>query len=369
MQSITGAMYRPLPQLPTSHLPASGGDTPANPDSLGAAPDPDSQASDGLHLAGLQIELQIAELHAMQLRMDIERTQAASTDTCIEMGEVEHSAPTVARGPVDFGMGGVGLLAAHLASFLGLTACSVAPFFAPDYFRARAALAAIMTTALPPTAGYAADVLCTGLECVADSPTLTVENAIFTPQTMVAPYFALLALGDLLCWTVELTKPGTLPFQGDSVANVIAWMNNCGVFGQLHAALGPLDMAGGGAALASMPHKRAGMLVTVLNKLRDGLALHDDPNWQKQLARRIRLASAGLLIVLIARLPFTCDDPNLPKGLQDFYKWLEGLSAGAMAVAAGSEIAFDHYHAAYFSPAELESVIVELRNAAGAALE
>lgn len=357
MQSITGAMYRPLPQFPTSHSPASGGDTPANPGSLGAVPDPESQASADLHLAGLHIEMQIAELTAMQLRIDIERAQAASTDTCIEMAEVQHSAPTVARGPAGCDIAGWVLLATHLASFVGHTACSIAPFVAPAYFRRRAMEAAFMTTALPPTAGYAATVLDGVPDRVPRTKTLTFEHAIFSPLTMVSPYFALLALGDLICWAVELKKPGVLPFQGDSVANVVAWMNNRGAFGQLQAALGPLEKAGG-------DNERAGMLVNVLNKLRDSLALHDDPNWQKQLAWKIRLASAGLLILLISRLEFACDDPTIPKGLAEFYDWLEGLSAGVMAVAGASEVAFDAYHAAYFSPDALESVVVELRDAA-----
>ncbi|AHN77337.1 hypothetical protein DA70_05715 [Pandoraea pnomenusa] len=211
-----------------------------------------------------------------------------------------------------------GVLLAHAAS-LGVQMVSVAsPYLAPDVF-----------------AGLAGARVC---ERVRSSTTfagrggrckvLRIGRAIFTPGMMVAPYFALLALGDLICWGVEFHRPGTLPFQGDSLANLMYWLNARGAFERVHAALGANDAA----ILAAV--KRVRVLERMVAKLRTALVAHDDPVWQKALAARIRLLSTGVFVWLIARLPFSDDVSELPKGLSEFYQWLERLGAGTKLAAA-----------------------------------
>lgn len=160
---------------------------------------------------------------------------------------------------------------------------------------------------------------------------LRIGSAIFTPGMMVAPYFALLALGDLVCWAVEFHRPGSLPFQGDSLANLVHWLNARGVFERACAVLGTNDAAIPAAV------KRVRLLERSVAKLRAALDAHDDPLWQKTLATRIRLVSTGVFVWLIARLPFSDEVSGLPKGLPEFYQWLEKVGGGTKLAAAACE--------------------------------
>jgi len=222
---------------------------------------------------------------------------------------------------------GITVVATHVANLGSQLLSCLSPYIAPDLF-SRWANVMVCELVRPGKPRVTREASC---------KVLRVGNAVFTPGMMVAPYFAVLALGDLVCWWKEVRNPGSQPFQGDSLANLISWINSRGAFAKVLDVLGPGAHESTGDDLpvkVSLP-KRA--LSGVFDKLRKMLAHHDDPEWQKSIARQIRQASAAAFVILIARLPFSDDTVSLPAGLLDFYTWLEKAGAATKLAAASAE--------------------------------
>ncbi|WP_141118749.1 hypothetical protein [Pandoraea sp. PE-S2R-1] len=258
---------------------------------------------------------------------------------------------------------GAGVLMAHMANFAAQAASAAAPYMAPGYFAGIAAEVMYEATMVPSTS--TSSTVFPPNPAYSPVQVLRIGSAVFTPGMMLAPYFALLALGDLICWSIEIGKPGALRFRGDSVANLMGWMNELGVFEQMLAALGPPEPSGGeapGSMVTPSPSIRAAMLTTVLDKLRAKLVMHDDPHWQKQLACYIRSASTTLFILLVARLPFSSDVSTVPDGLIALYRWIEGVAGATKAAASTSDTLVDKYYAPDAPAYPLESVHVEARD-------
>ncbi|WP_150577803.1 hypothetical protein [Pandoraea aquatica] len=222
---------------------------------------------------------------------------------------------------------GIAVLATHVASLASQLASSLSPYIAPDLF-ARWANEMVCILVRPGQARVARAASC---------KVLRIGKAVFTPGMMVAPYFALLALGDLVCWGLEVRNPGSLPFQGDSLANLIGWIDTRGGFTKLCDILGPSSQKADGEKGTDKATIRERVVTSLLDKVRKALAQHDDPKWQKSIATQIRRASAAAFVILIARLPFSDDTTSLPAGLLDFYGWLEKAGAATKAAAAGAE--------------------------------
>lgn len=222
---------------------------------------------------------------------------------------------------------GITVVATHVANLASQLLSCVSPYIAPDLF-ARWANVMVCELVRPGKPRVTRAASC---------KVLRVGNAVFTPGMLVAPYFAVLALGDLVCWGKEFRNPGSQPFQGDSLANLIAWINSRGVFAKVLDVLGPgtHESAGDDLPVKTSLPKRA--VSGLFDKLRNTLAHHDDPEWQKPIARQIRQASAAAFVILIARLPFSDDTEALPAGLLDFYKWLEQAGAATKLAAASAE--------------------------------
>ncbi|MFK0375638.1 hypothetical protein [Pandoraea sp. NPDC090278] len=222
---------------------------------------------------------------------------------------------------------GIAVVATHVANLGSQLLSCLSPYIAPDLF-ARWASVMVCELVRPGKASVTREASC---------KVLRVGNAVFTPGMMVAPYFAVLALGDLVCWGKEFRNPGSQPFQGDSLANLIAWINSRGGFAKVLDVLGPgaHESTGDDVPVKTSLPKRA--LSGVFDKLRKMLAHHDDPEWQKSIARQIRQASAAAFVILIARLPFSSDTVSLPAGLLDYYTWLEKVGAATKVAAASAE--------------------------------
>ncbi|ALS62198.1 hypothetical protein AT302_22805 [Pandoraea norimbergensis] len=290
--------------------------------------------------------------------------ERGSACTFIEMHTEEGDTQQGDRLPHYGRVAGAGVLLTHAANFAAQVASSAAPYLAPKYFAGLAAEVMYETTMMPTSPAYST-VFPPNPAC-SPCQVLRIGSAVFTPGTMLAPYFALLALGDLICWSIEIGKPGALRFQGDSIANLMGWMNDRGVFAQMLAVLGPPEPATGESPSrpnAPNPSIRAGILASVLAKLRDKLVMHDDPHWQRQLAWHIRSASTTLFILLVARLPFGKDVSTVPDGLVDLYRWIEAGGGATKAAAVMSEALFDMYYSPDGSVCPLERVHVEARDA------
>ncbi|VVE70794.1 hypothetical protein PAN31117_03821 [Pandoraea anapnoica] len=222
---------------------------------------------------------------------------------------------------------GITVVATHVANLASQLVSCLSPYIAPDLF---SLWANVMVCELvrPEKPRVTREASC---------KVLRVGNAVFTPGMMVAPYFAVLALGDLICWGKEFRNPGSQPFQGDSLANLISWINSHGGFTKVLDVLGPgtHERPGGDLPVKMSLPKRA--VSGLFDKLRNTLAHHDDPEWQKSIARQIRQASAAAFVILIARLPFSDDTVSLPAGLLDFYMWLEKAGAATKLAAASAE--------------------------------
>ncbi|WP_150723035.1 hypothetical protein [Pandoraea capi] len=240
------------------------------------------------------------------------------------------------------------VLTTHVASLVCQLVSVASPYFMPDVF-ARLSGEMVCERVQPTQRRVARAVQC---------KVLRIGSAVFTPGMLLSPYFAALALSDLVCWSVEFRRPGSLPFQGDSLANLVAWIDRQGGFAKLLDVLGSAtsgervekaegaegaegaDEADGaeGAEGASPSRSLPGRLITRMrNELRKTLVSHGDPAWQKAFAVRVRQASAALFVGLIARLPFSDDTTSLPDGLLDFYLWLEKAGGATKLAAAGSE--------------------------------
>ncbi|AKC70508.1 hypothetical protein [Pandoraea oxalativorans] len=222
---------------------------------------------------------------------------------------------------------GITVVATHVANLASQLLSCLSPYIAPDLF-ARWANVMVCELVRPGKPRVTRAASC---------KVLLVGNAVFTPGMMVAPYFAVLALGDLVCWGKEFRNPGSQPFQGDSLANLIAWINSRGGFAKVLDVLGqgPHESTGDDSPVKGSLPKRA--VSGLFDKLRNTLAHHDDPAWQKAVASQIRQASAAAFVILIARLPFSDDTASLPAGLLDFYTWLEKAGAATKLAAASAE--------------------------------
>lgn len=241
---------------------------------------------------------------------------------------VAPSEPALVATPVSYSrLLGTTVVVTHVANLASQLLSCLSPYIAPDLF-SRWANVMVCELVRPEKTRVAREASC---------KVLRVGNAVFTPGMMVAPYFAVLALGDLVCWGKEFRNPGSQPFQGDSLANLIAWINSRGGFAKVLDVLGPGTHGSTGDELPakiSLP-KRA--VSALCDELRNTLAHHDDPAWQKSIARQIRQASAAAFVILIARLPFSDDTVSLPAGLVDFYTWLEKAGAATKLAAASAE--------------------------------
>ncbi|VVE81121.1 hypothetical protein [Pandoraea sputorum] len=238
------------------------------------------------------------------------------------------SEPALVATPVSYSrLLGTTVVATHVANLASQLLSCLSPYIAPDLF-SRWANVMVCELVRPEKTRVAREASC---------KVLRIGNAVFTPGMMVAPYFAVLALGDLVCWGKEFRNPGSQPFQGDSLANLISWINSRGGFAKVLDVLGPGTHASTGDDLPvkiSLPRRAVSGL---FDKLRNTLAHHDDPAWQKSIARQIRQASAAAFVILIARLPFSDDTVSLPAGLVDFYTWLEKAGAATKLAAASAE--------------------------------
>ncbi|WP_242558538.1 MULTISPECIES: hypothetical protein [Pandoraea] len=231
------------------------------------------------------------------------------------------------------------VLTTHVASLVCQLVSVASPYFMPDVF-ARLSGEMVCERVRPTQRRVARAVQC---------KVLRIGSAVFTPGMLLSPYFAVLALSDLVCWGVEFRRPGSLSFQGDSLANLVAWIDRQGGFAKLLDILGPAtsgdpaeatkvpgtaEGAEGASPSRSLPSR---LIKRMLDELRKTLVSHGDPAWQKAFAVRIRQASAALFVGLIARLPFSDDTTSLPDGLLDFYLWLEKAGGATKLAAAGSE--------------------------------
>lgn len=250
---------------------------------------------------------------------------SSPTDALAPAGPSE---PAPVAMPVSYpGLLGIVVVATHVANLASQLVSCLSPYIAPNLF-SRWANVMVCEWVRPGKPRVTREASC---------KVLVVGNAVFTPGMMVAPYFAVLALGDLICWGKEFRNPGSQPFQGDSLANLISWINSRGGFAKVLDVLGPGTQKVTGDDLpvkVSLP-KRA--VSGIFDKVRNALAHHDDPQWQKSIARQIRQASAAAFVILIARLPFSDDTVSLPAGLLDFYTWLEKAGAATKLAAASAE--------------------------------
>ncbi|MCE4059193.1 hypothetical protein LXM60_03105 [Pandoraea sputorum] len=244
------------------------------------------------------------------------------------LAPAEPSEPALVATPVSYSrLLGTTVVATHVANLASQLLSCLSPYIAPDLF-SRWANVMVCELVRPGKTRVTREASC---------KVLRVGNAVFTPGMMVAPYFAVLALGDLVCWGKEFRNPGSQPFQGDSLANLISWINSRGGFAKVLDVLGLGTHESTGDDLpvkVSLP-KRA--VSGLFDQLRNTLAHHDDPEWQKSIARQIRQASAAAFVILIARLPFSDDTVSLPAGLLDFYTWLEKAGAATKLAAASAE--------------------------------
>ncbi|WP_139133416.1 hypothetical protein [Pandoraea sp. ISTKB] len=231
------------------------------------------------------------------------------------------------------------VLTTHVASLVCQLVSVASPYFMPDVF-ARLSGEMVCELVRPTQRRVARAVQC---------KVLRIGSAVFTPGMLLSPYFAVLALSDLVCWSVEFRRPGSFSFQGDSLANLVAWIDRQGGFAKLLDILGPAksgdpaeatkvaEMVEGAEGVSPSRSLPSRLIKRMLDELRKTLVSHGDPAWQKAFAVRIRQASAALFVGLIARLPFSDDTTSLPDGLLDFYLWLEKAGGATKLAAAGSE--------------------------------